>query len=329
MGHNKTMRIVGIVFSLVPVIIIIIFASIYISNSKKIDEYDEVTGFISIITTETERDSDGDTRVSHTAYVTYIYEGQSYEDIRLSTYTSDMHKGDRISIYVNPDDPYDITVEMSKVFLIIPIIFTVIFGTLGIVMLVMSRGGGGKSDLTQMGIAVEAFVTYSGRANVTVNNAPTYILRAEYTDANGVLRKVKTPLLDFDPSPYVYQNGGKIMVYVDPKKPSKYYIDTAAMANVMYQPQQGYNPNVYAPNGYNPNAYNPNAYNPNAYNPNGYNPNGYNPNGYNPNGYNPNVNNQNGYNPNAYNPNGYNPNVNNPNGYNPNGYNPDGTPRNQ
>lgn len=291
-NSKKVLRILGIVFIAVAIIVVVIFSFVITSNDSKKEEYDLITARISDIETEARKTSDG-TKYSHKVYVEYIYDGHRYEDVYLSFYSSSMHVGGEVDVYVNPDDPYDLYYDVGNFLIIFPIIFGGVFGIAGIVMLIFGIGSKGRSELTHLGIAVEAFVTYCGRSNVTVNDAPTYVIKAEYTDANGQARSVKTDLLDFDPTAYVMQNAGKIMVYVDPKKPSRYYIDTAVMLSAAYNPA-AYAPNAYAPNG--------------GYNPNGYNPNGYNPNGYNPNGFSQN------------NPNGYNQN-------NPNGYNQDGTPR--
>lgn len=159
------------------------------------------------------------------------------------------------------------------------------------ISLLFKKDPEGIPELAQTGIPVCGVVTYSGDMGKNKSGERVYGVIAEYFDTNGKKYVAYSGLLSFDPTDFVERNGKTVVVYVDPKAPTRFYIDPRLLQVNAYQPYPGFNP-----------YFNQNGYNPNLYNPNGYNPN-------------------------AYNPNGYNPNVNNQNGYNPNGYNQDGTPR--
>lgn len=56
-----------------------------------------------IVSIETHRDSDGD--VSHSVYVTYNYNGRTYDFVSLGSYSSGMYVGKIIEIYCDPEKP--------------------------------------------------------------------------------------------------------------------------------------------------------------------------------------------------------------------------------
>lgn len=85
-----------------------------IEKSKVVDEsYAEVTATISDIQIK----SDGDD-YDYGVYVTYTYEGQLYEDIKLNYYSSRMHKGDDIEILCKKEHPETIKGANTTSFLV-------------------------------------------------------------------------------------------------------------------------------------------------------------------------------------------------------------------
>lgn len=114
----------------------------------------------------------------------------------------------------------------------------VIFIAFAVVMLfffvigAVVKAGHGTADLVKTGLMIEATVTKYGK-NV---NDDKYHLEAMYYDPNnGSKRIVKTPPLDFDPTLYVVNNNKKIIVYVNPKNPSNYYINTVEIGVPFYE----------------------------------------------------------------------------------------------
>ncbi len=253
---------VGIIFAVIGSIFLIVAICVLIAQSTYDERYDRVQAMITRI--ETYRSGD-DTK--HRAYVSYEYEGEDYNNISLSYYSSGMHEGQRYEIYIDPANPTNPKVK-SNALIIIFMLMGGIFAVVGF-SVVASLKQKGKPELMQTGMRYDATVTKTGASGTKINGHDMYHVKAEYTDESGILRKVKTPLLSFDPTPYVMQNGNKIAVYVDPNKPKKYYIDVAAMEQAqfgVYQqpgmppyyngyPQQGYPQQGYPQQGYPQNGY--------------------------------------------------------------------------
>lgn len=85
-----------------------------INKSKAVDEnYAEVTATISDIQIKSAGDD-----YEYGVYVTYTYEGQLYEDIKLNYYSSRMHKGDDVDILCKKEQPETIKGANSTSFLV-------------------------------------------------------------------------------------------------------------------------------------------------------------------------------------------------------------------
>lgn len=84
------------------------------------------------------KDNRGKYKEEHTVYVSYEADGQNYYG-ELNAYTSNMHEGDRVSIYYMPDDPTDFVYVgslnvMGIVFAIIGLVSIVVYIILVIVL---------------------------------------------------------------------------------------------------------------------------------------------------------------------------------------------------
>lgn len=222
-----TFKTIGIVFTVLGIIFLMIPVGVTINQSNYDEKYDAVQAIITDI--ETYRSGD-DTH--HTTYVSYEYGGKSYNNVSLSFYSSDMYEGQRYTIYLDPSDPASPKAKMGGAVVLVFAIMGVLFTVAGL-SLFLSLCRKGRPELMQTGVRYEAMVTKAGPSGTRINNRTTYHVKAEYTDETGTLRKVSTPLLYFDPSFYVMQNGNKISVYADPAKPKKYYIDIDAMEQSM------------------------------------------------------------------------------------------------
>ena len=80
------------------------------------------TATITDIQTYTSKDD-----TEHRVFVEYEFEGKTYENIQLNGYTSSMHEGKEITIYLDPDAPTDARVKSME------ILATVILFLMGIV----------------------------------------------------------------------------------------------------------------------------------------------------------------------------------------------------
>lgn len=222
---SMTLRIIGIPFAIIGLIIIIIFALLIHNESRYDDKYDMVSAQIVEITSH--RDSDGD--ISHTAFVAYEHDGHSYDYIMLSSYTSSMRKGRTITLYIDPSDPTHPKYKMGVGFYIVFVTMGVIFAAVGFGLLIGSSSNTKKRLVDNgQGEAVYATVVGAGKTNVRVNGSMTYRITATWDDQYGVTHEYKSELLYFDPSMYI-SAGELIRVYVDPDNYKKYYMCAAEL----------------------------------------------------------------------------------------------------
>lgn len=215
---NGALTILGVIFLSFAVVLTAVFGFIHTKTQEKINNADvSVVGYISNITSH--RDSDGDE--FHRAYVTYEFEGKLYENVVLNTYSADMKIGKEYTVYI-PDasKPYIATIDNNWIFVLLMIIFGSIFGILGIVFIVASIKSN-RSYLLDKGTLVYATVTYAGPSNTTINDKQTYRIKGEWTDSNGVVHKVKSPLLYYLP----IHEFSEVRVFVDPNNYKRYYMD--------------------------------------------------------------------------------------------------------
>lgn len=319
---SASTKVMGVVFILFGLIFMCVAVKFLYDNLTYDDRYESVSAIISEITTR--RDSDGDKH--YDVYVSYTYEGEAYTNIKLGLYSSGMREGGRYTIYIDPAKPYSPKTKQPVFVCFIMLLFSGVFVVVGIVIF-KSGGKKGNPKLKETGSVVQATVTHCGYANIRVNGRYMYNIKAEFTDMNGVTHKIKTQLLNYDPSPYVFNRNNVIPVYVDPANPKKYYIDTDAIydevhSGMMGMPQgmmMGQNMGMMNPNMMNQGMMNPNMVNQNMMNQGMMNPNMMNQGmNYNQQGYNQQFNQQ-GYNQ-QFNQQGYNQ-QNFGNNYNNNNYN--------
>ena len=209
---NGALTILGVIFLSFAIILTAIFGFIYYKTQDTIKNADtHVQGVISDITSY--RDSDGDTH--HRAYVTYEFEGKLYENIVLNTYSSGMKVGKEYTIYI-PDAsrPHSVTVDNNWIFILTTIAKLICAHT-------NDSKTSNRSYLVEKGVLVYATVTYAGPSNTTINNKQTYRIKGEWTDSNGNVHKVKSPLLFYLP----IHEFTEVRVFVDPDNYKKYYMD--------------------------------------------------------------------------------------------------------
>ncbi len=157
--------------------------------------------------------------------VSYTYEGESYE-VNLSEYSSSMHTGDAITLYVNKENPTKVRTEML-LFLTTYILggISIPFLIIGIVFLLVLRAKKKKKrELLQNGRMIEAEVT-GGQINynVRVNNRHPWKLECKYEDTfTGATYLFSSNNMWKDPFLYV---GQSVKVYIDRENPRKYYVD--------------------------------------------------------------------------------------------------------
>ena len=172
--------------------------------------------------TEIERDTDYDDEDTYTVYVKYTVDGVEYEGA-LDYYSAFMRVGDKVKILYLPDNPNRMVSSGSHAALIAVLI---IFGAgtigFGVVYTVMTTARKRRLDrLKSDGIRVEARVkefVFSERTRV-MGKHPARIV---CTDVEG--NRYKKRFL-YDGRKYL-DTETSVTVFVDPKDPKKYAIDT-------------------------------------------------------------------------------------------------------
>ncbi len=177
-----------------------------------------------IVTTRTGTGSDKKT--SSTAYVTYEAEGQFFDGVQLSYYSSGMYEGKTITIYYEPGNPGHIRVKSGDNMLI--------FFTLGFGLVFFSVGFGiafsgaliGRANkrLMKTGKQLNAEVMEVGvKTNVTVNGRHPYYVDCRVQDPyTGEVTLYRSKSIYYDPREYNITN---VSVYVSEKNKKKYYVD--------------------------------------------------------------------------------------------------------
>lgn len=179
-----------------------------------------------IVRIETSRDSDGDTH--HSVYVSYDFEGASYNDVRLSSYSSTMYEGKAIALYVDPENPRHIASSLDTwlVSLILGIM-GLVFALVGVIPLcILTTKKRQNKRIMETGRRLYATVEEI-RLNTSyrVNGRSPYQIICSYYDSYAdVTYRFKSDNLWVDPQA-VFPEGSTIPVMVMEGDYSKYYVD--------------------------------------------------------------------------------------------------------
>lgn len=228
--NGKVWMIVPGVFLIVGICMLICGVCLLMSalrfKGTAVEIYGEITGI------ESTYDSDGDRHAS--VFVSYEYNGEKYENVRINSYSSNMYRGKKISLYCDPDAPGHVEAGSmlffpSAILLIMGLLFALIGGGILIrIMAVSSR----RKRVKEQGISIYATVEeiiYS--TNITVNGRHPYAVICTYRDEyKDIIYRFKSESLWFDPAP-LFPVGSTIEVRVDVNDYSKYYVNIEEAQN--------------------------------------------------------------------------------------------------
>lgn len=178
------------------------------------------------------------TKTHHNVYVTYEFNGMTYENIPLGSYSSDMYEGAVVTILCDPDNPVDIDNKRMLYFPVILLsIMGVLFGAGGIIPMAISiKKKKKKENLMRNGRTVYAIVNdVSENPSYSVNGRHPYKIKCTYTDESGFRKYEFVSGNIWDDNPELdFPVGSSIRVYVDVNDYSKYYVDCAHKASMNF-----------------------------------------------------------------------------------------------
>ena len=227
MKGEKLLNLFFGIFALVGIILLISAAIVFIFNKKYISGAEEINGVIETI--ETYRSS-GDR--NHRVYVSYVYNGQEYNNVRISFYSSGMYEGKDISLYCDPENPGKVVVKGADIFaVVLLLVMGIIFTCSGIIpMAVFFRRKANQNKVRTSGRVLYAAIDEIGyNKNFTVNGRHPYIIYSSYKDEyRDIVYRFKSGNLWTNPEP-VLAVGSMIKVYVEEGNYKNYYVDAESM----------------------------------------------------------------------------------------------------
>ena len=215
--ENKVEKILMVSFGLVSAITLLLGAIFFVSAEKYKSSAVPVRGEVL------------PSNLGYDICVGYHYNGNYYENV-ISGSSSEIHVGDEVVLYVSPEDPY--TVKMDMFLYLAPTILLCLSAPFLIVVIVFGaivyRKESNKKYLLANGKRIYAKVT-GGRMNIhySMNGRHPFQIECEYVDpAFGAIYLFASDNVWTDPHRYVGQD---ILVYVNPEDWSKYYVDVDSL----------------------------------------------------------------------------------------------------
>lgn len=171
---------------------------------------------------------------SHSVYVSYEYDGQTYENVHYNSYDPTMHVGKTISVYVNPEQPGQIeSGSYTAVTILMPMAFIIIFvGTL--VSKILGGGSSAKQikELRENGLRIDAVIETTVENNkIRINGKCPFQIHCKYEDSisGSTYYFVSDNIYGFERN--VFTTGSIIPVYVDRTDYGKYFVDYSVALN--------------------------------------------------------------------------------------------------
>ena len=231
---NKVSRYLGIAFTGIGAIMLIVFIGVAIRTLTVTSSYEKINSTICDITYTKNNDGGSQTKVT----VAYEFDGATYQQV-LPSADSSMRVGQNVAIYVDPDDPTNIqTMEFYVVMLAVFGGLGAVFGTIGVIISIKSKDYRKQLIDEGRGEPVYATVTYAGKSSVEVNSQSTYHVKANWTDEYGAAHEFKSRLTYTDPNMYINE-GDEIQVYIDPKNYKHYHVCLEELEEKFIQSEAG------------------------------------------------------------------------------------------
>lgn len=160
-------------------------------------------------------------------YVAFEYNGKKYDYVRLSEEPR-KYEGEKITLYIDPEDPTNVktsTVPVAGILLIPFGAVVMLFGFMDISRMI-KKGKTTDKSIIKNGIRITAKIDYIGYdSRIRVNGRTPRMLKCSYTDeTTGRLYAFSSESV-FDNLDSYYKPGDPVFVYVMPEDYNKYSVD--------------------------------------------------------------------------------------------------------
>jgi hypothetical protein len=224
-GRSYVGYLIGGIFALVGLGLLIAGIFWHINNKAFFENAVEIQASI----TDIEIYYDSDNEAQHEVYVKYVIGDELYEDVRLNYYSSDMRKGQKVAVWYNPNDPWEIRSKEGSNFgsLLLIIIGGVFAGGGAIALITCQVKASQDTKRKKTGKRLQLPIAYIDvNPHITVNGFPAnYIICQEQDPYTGqTIQQYKSKNIFRDLFSEM-QVGDLVDVYVDPQNPNKYFVD--------------------------------------------------------------------------------------------------------
>lgn len=183
---------------------------------------------------------DGD----YSVVVSYQYQDEYYSDciLEMDYLPDDMKVGENYTLYVAPDKPYKPIFNYPSWLAFLIFFIPWLLLVLCIIFKAYPRERkekielpyglkNGNPKLKEKGEPIKARVIDYGKTTEETDGVVRvqYYVIVDYIDSKRVLHKAGTGYIDFNPTQYIKDKNKEIIVYINPKRPSKCYIDVEEM----------------------------------------------------------------------------------------------------
>ncbi len=213
-----------IILSIMSILFITIGVVLKINNDRFMAVAEKTTGTITEIEVYYTKDSDGDRVKRHRVYVEYFVDGERYEN-QLGSYNSTMREGGSVTVYYDPERPYEISSGDGSVVTFIMIGLGGAFLVVDIIIIVRLISSNKKrKSLVNNGTAYTGtIIDIRVITNIKVNGRHPYRADCE------VINPLTQERFLFS-SENVYKDirnmiGAPVVVYVDDTDPSNHHVD--------------------------------------------------------------------------------------------------------
>lgn len=231
MGKEKKYSVIVKIFSTIigiGLLVAAVFMTLHVQNVRK--TYEPVLAQIVKISEHINTNR----RRSHTVYVSYEYDGQTYNDVHYNSYDRSMYEGKTISVYVNPNNPSQAdSGSYTAVMLLIPIGLVIIFAGNAAAK---ALGGGSSAkqikELRENGLRIDAIIESTvENSNIKINGKCPFQIHCKYDDPISATTYyfISNNVYGFERD--IFKTGRTIPVYVDRTDYNKYFVDYSVALN--------------------------------------------------------------------------------------------------